>query len=116
MTTGEILVLRRTALNRLMSSLERGLAIQPRGLREKICTVSQPSSADLINALCRPPIMGAWKPNFGRLCLRIWVAIPLGYSSRATTAALPPHSAERLRLSERSITKLARLRLARIGG
>jgi len=42
-----------------------GLAIQPRGLRENNCTVSQPTSFETTSALCTPPLMGAWKPMRG---------------------------------------------------
>src|SRR5882724_7442161 len=61
---------RRVFLNSKISASVSGLAAQPRGLREKIWTVSQSSSRDLINAFCKPPAIGAWKPILGCLDIR----------------------------------------------
>src|SRR6185503_8322617 len=65
MTTGLSLVSWRVLRNKEISSAVSGLAIQPRGLREKIWTVSQPVSLATRSASCKPPLIGAWKPIFG---------------------------------------------------
>src|SRR5205814_3785381 len=67
MRTGESAVSFLVFLNSLIDSGVSGLAIQPRGLREKICTASQPVSLAMVKASCRPCLMGAWKPIFGRV-------------------------------------------------
>src|SRR5216683_3401058 len=67
MATGEIFVVRLVLRKRETSSDVSGLAIHPRGLREKICTVSHPVSLAMISAWCSPPLIGAWNPMRGRL-------------------------------------------------
>src|SRR5260221_459477 len=60
--TWQYKVCRRVLRKRSIASLVSGLASQPRGLREKICTASQPVSLATINDSSRPPLMGAWNP------------------------------------------------------
>src|SRR6185295_7740926 len=67
MTTGLSLVSWRVLRNKETSAAVSGLAIQPRGLREKIWTVSQPVSLATTSASCKPPLIGAWKPMRGLL-------------------------------------------------
>src|SRR5205814_616262 len=64
-----------------------GLAIQPRGLREKSCTASQPVSLAITSDSCRPPFIGAWKPIFGRLFFVCGVGIRFPLRSFANTFA-----------------------------
>ena len=78
---GSDFVVRRRSSKKAMSAAVSGFAIQPRGLREKICTVSQPVSLATISALCSPPFIGAWKPMRGRF---LRVASILVYSYSAT--------------------------------
>ncbi|MCA1565674.1 MAG: hypothetical protein LC803_08540 [Acidobacteria bacterium] len=68
MTTGAIPVSPRTRLKVSTSSPVNSFAFQPRGLREKICTVSQRSDFALSKAFCKPPAIGAWKPMRGVCC------------------------------------------------
>src|SRR5918993_5149993 len=75
MATGVSLVARRTFRNKDTSAVVSGLAAQPRGLREKICTVSQPVSCATTKALCSPPLIGAWNPMRGLLSGRELILI-----------------------------------------
>src|SRR2546422_4998538 len=85
--TGEIFVLRRTCLNNCTSSSLNVLAFQPRGLREKSCTVWQSSSFALSKAFCNPPLIGAWNPIRGLLVRPLCSASP---RSRVTLSPASP--------------------------